>query len=187
MMRTPKAMALLTLLAAACGEPARPTPVHRPEPKAVPPPVNEEPKDAPAESIYVYTPVGKRDPFQNVFATKEVVRVVQPGRKATPLQKWSIDQLKLTMTMTGTSSPFAMVEAPDGRGYPVRVGEFVGQNWGKVTAIKRDELVITESITDNATGRVYPNNISMKIPKTPAEEQADELLREGQAMSRRGQ
>jgi type IV pilus assembly protein PilP len=174
-------LAGLALFAAACGETKPPPPAPRPaagKPAAVV--VPEETKETPAEAMYVYTPTGKRDPFLNVFAVKEVTKVVQPGRKPTPLQKWSIDQLRLAMTMTGTSSPFAMIEDPDGRGHAVRVGDFVGQNWGKVTGIKRDSLIITESITDHATGRVFPNNITLKIPKSEAEMRADELLREGQ-------
>ncbi len=171
---------------AACGDskpPPRPAAAPAPKP-AEKKPVEEAPAE-PAEAIYVYTPIGKRDPFQNVFAIKDVSKPRQPGRKPTALQKWSLDQLKLAMTMTGTSSPMAMIEDPEGRGHTVHVGDFLGQNWGKVTAIKRDELVVTETITDHATGRVYPNNLTLKIPKTDAELRAEELLRDGQAEARR--
>ena len=179
--------AALALLVAACGEEKRSAPPPRKvEVKAAPVAVVEETRAIAAESIYVYTPIGKRDPFQNVFAVKEVTRVKMPGRKPTALQKWTIDQLRLSMTMTGTSSPLAMLEDPEGRGHPVRVGDFIGQNWGKVTTIKRDQIVITESITDHATGRVYPSNITLKIPKSESEQRADELLREGQTASTGG-
>jgi type IV pilus assembly protein PilP len=184
MIRTLSALLVLGLLAA-CGESKPPpAPARKPEPKAEKPAVAEEPKDAPAEAIYVYTPIGKRDPFQNVFAVREVTKVAPPGRKPTPLQKWTIDQLRLSMTMTGASSPFAMMEDPEGRGHPVRIGDFIGQNWGKVTAIKRDQIVVTETITDHATGRVYPNNLVIKIPKTAVEEKAEELLRDGQGLAK---
>ncbi len=185
--RLPSALAALSLVLGACGEERRPpAPAKKPEARPAAAVVAEVPEGAPAESIYVYTPIGKRDPFQNVFAIKEVTKVKQPGRKPTALQKWSIDQLRLSMTMTGTSSPMAMIEDPEQRGHPVRLGDFVGQSWGKVTAIKRDQIVITESITDHATGRVYPNNITLKIPKSDAEQRADELLREGQTASSGG-
>jgi type IV pilus assembly protein PilP len=172
---------------AACGDTSPPPGAPKPAaPKPAPAAAAEEPKIEAPQAIYVYTPIGKRDPFENVFAVREVTKVKMPGRKPTPLQKWPIDRLKLTMTMTGTSTPFAMIEDPEGLGHPVRVGDFIGQNWGKVTAIKRDTVVITESITDHATGRVYPNSITIKIPKTPAEEKADELLKEGQASATTG-
>ena len=181
-MRRILAAALAGALGAACGDnKPPPAPARKTEPKPAPVAAVEEPKAEPVQSIYVYTPIGKRDPFQNVFAVREVTKVKMPGRKPTPLQKWSIDQMRLSMTMTGTSSPFAMIEDPEGRGHAVRLGDFVGQNWGKVTAIKRDEIIVTETITDHTTGRVYPSNITMKIPKSEAEQRADELLREGTA------
>ena len=184
MTRAIRPLLALVLLAAACGEPPPPPPPpKRAEVKPTPVVVTQEPAAAAPTAIYVYTPIGKRDPFQNVFAIKEVTKVKQPGRKPTPLQKWDIDQLRLSMTMTGTSSPFAMIEDPEGRGHPVRVGDFLGQNWGKVTAIKRDQLVVTETITDHSTGRVYPANRLLKIPRTPEELKAEELLKEGQQAS----
>jgi type IV pilus assembly protein PilP len=188
--RNPGARALVqalllaaTLAAAACGSSA-PPPRRAPPPPPAPKVLDDDlAAKGPPTTIYVYTPIGKRDPFQNVFAVKEVTAVKVPGRKPTPLQRWSLDQLKLSFVMTGTSSPMAMVDDPEGRGWPVRVGDFVGQNWGKVTSIQRDLIVVTETITDHATGRVYPSNISIKMPKDASELRADEMLREGETLS----
>lgn len=170
-------------LLSACGSSAPPP--RRALPPPPPPKVVDD--DAAAkeqpQTIYVYTPIGKRDPFQNVYAVKEVTQVKMPGRKPTPLQRWSLDQLKLTMAMTGTSSPLAMLEDPEGRGWPVRLGDFVGQNWGKVTSIQKDQIVVTETITDHATGRVYPSNIPIKMPRDANELRQDEMLREGETLS----
>ena len=181
-MRPVKSLLALLVVTAACGSSA-PPPRHASLP---PPPTKFTDDDATAkaqpQTIYVYTPIGKRDPFQNVFAVKEVTPVQVPGRKPTPLQRWSLDQLKLTMAMTGTASPMAMLEDPEGRGWPVRVGDFVGQNWGKVTSIQRDQIVVTETITDHATGRVYPSNIAIKMPKDATEIRSDELLRDGETL-----
>ena len=168
---------------AACGSSAPPP--RRALPPPPPPKFTED--DAATkvqpQTIYVYTPIGKRDPFQNVYAVKEVTAVKVPGRKPTPLQRWSLDQLRLSMAMTGTSSPMAMVEDPEGRGWPVRLGDFVGQNWGKVTSIQKDQIVVTETITDHATGRVYPSNIPIKMPRDANELKQDEMLREGETLS----
>lgn len=176
-------LAAAAALFAACGSSAPPPRRALPPP----PPVKLAEDDAAAnqqpQTIYVYTPIGKRDPFQNVYAVKEVTQVKMPGRKPTPLQRWSLDQLKLTMAMTGTSTPLAMLEDPDGRGWPVRLGDFVGQNWGKVTSIQKDQIVVTETITDHATGRVYPSNIPIKMPRDANELRQDEMLREGETLS----
>jgi type IV pilus assembly protein PilP len=181
--RPTQGLLLLLVLAAACGSSVPPP--RRALPPPPPPKFTED--DAATkvqpQTIYVYTPIGKRDPFQNVFAVKEVTAVKVPGRKPTPLQRWSLDQLRLTMAMTGTSSPMAMVEDPEGRGWPVRLGDFVGQNWGKVTSIQKDQIVVTETITDHATGRVYPSNIPIKMPRDANEIKQDEMLREGETLS----
>ncbi|HXN83585.1 MAG TPA: pilus assembly protein PilP [Myxococcales bacterium] len=183
MTRLTQRLLVLLVLVAACGSSAPPP--RRALPPPPPPKFTED--DAATkvqpQTIYVYTPIGKRDPFQNVYAVKEVTAVKVPGRKPTPLQRWSLDQLRLSMAMTGTSSPMAMVEDPEGRGWPVRLGDFVGQNWGKVTSIQKDQIVVTETITDHATGRVYPSNIPIKMPRDANEMKQDEMLREGETLS----
>jgi type IV pilus assembly protein PilP len=170
--------ALLLLAAAACGD--APPPPRRSAPPPPPPKrLEEEPPPQEQTSLYVYSPVNKRDPFQIVFAVAKANPQAASGRKPTPLQKWPLDALTVSMTVTGTSTPMAMLVDPEGRGWPVRIGDFVGQNWGKVTAIQRDQIVVTESITDHATGRVYPNNIPLKVPKTKEELEADDRLKQG--------
>jgi type IV pilus assembly protein PilP len=177
-----RAILALALLGAACGSPA-PAP-RRAAPAAAPAKTAAE-TDASQEqqTMYVYSPVGKRDPFQNIFGIHEgEARASPPGRKATPLQKWSLDQLRLALTVTGTASPMAMVEDPENRGWPVRLGDFVGKNWGKVTSIQRDQIVVTETITDHNTGRVYPQNITLQVPKSKEEQSDLKALQEGEAM-----
>jgi type IV pilus assembly protein PilP len=172
----------LAALAAACGSP--PPPSRAPRPAAQPTkPADETDASQQQQTMYVYSPVGKRDPFQNVFGLREgETRALPPGRKATPLQKWSLDQLRLALTVTGTASPLAMLEDPENRGWPVRVGDFVGKNWGKVTSIQRDQIVVTETITDHNTGRVYPQNITLQVPKSQGEQDDLKALREGEEM-----
>jgi len=177
-----RAILALALLGAACGSP--PPPPRRAAPAAAPAKTPAE-TDASQEqqTMYVYSPVGKRDPFQNVFGIREGEAHTRPeGRKATPLQKWGLDQLRLALTVTGTASPMAMVEDPENRGWPVRLGDFVGKNWGKVTSIQRDQIVVTETITDHNTGRVYPQNITLQVPQSKEEQSDLKALQEGEAM-----
>jgi Tfp pilus assembly protein PilP len=66
------------------------------------------------------------------------------AREFTAIQKWAADQFDLKFTMTGTASPKAMLTAPDGSAWLVGFGDYVGNNWGKITAIERDRVVVTE-------------------------------------------
>ena len=174
--------ACAALLGVACGSPPpaprRAAPVAAPAPKPI---TDDEIKPLVPTNIYVYSPIGKRDPFQNQSVPQGFGRAREnPGRLKTPLEKWALDQLRLSMTVTGTATPMAMVEDPDHRGWPVRLGDFIGQNGGKVTGIHRDEVVITETITDHSTGRVYPQNVKLTVPVTRDEERDMKALQEGE-------
>ncbi len=181
MKRLPSLAICALFLSAACGSP--PAPARRPATPAaaVKPVAEDEVKPVAPTSIYVYSPIGKRDPFQNMgVATAGIARQEIRGRTKMPLEKWSLDQLKLSMTVTGTASPLAMVEDPEHRGWPVRLGDFIGQNGGKVTGIHRDEVVITETITDHSTGRVYPQNVKLTVPVSKDEARDLNALQEGE-------
>jgi type IV pilus assembly protein PilP len=171
-------LSALLLLAAACGSP--PPPPRRAAAPVAPKPVEEEQKADVPTNIYVYSPIGKRDPFQSTAAAGTSLRADVRGRAKTPLEKWPLDMLKLSLTMTGTASPLAMVEDPEHRGWAVHLGDFVGQNGGKVTGIHRDEVVVTETITDHSTGRVYPVNVKLSVPVDKSEEADLKALQEGE-------
>ncbi len=175
------ALALATAAVAACGSPA-PPPRRAPPPAPVQPkPMEEDVTPKAPTNIYVYSPIGKRDPFQNALAPQGL-SAIDTGRRKTPLEKWSLDQLKLSLTVTGTATPLAMVEDPDHRGWTIRLGDFIGKNGGKVTGIHRDEIVVTETITDHSTGRVYPQNVKLVLPQTKDEERDMKMLQEGEQL-----
>ncbi len=134
------------------------------------------------EAEYVYNPIGKRDPFRSPFVD---VVVIDPGdggekgtRKSGPLQRWGVEQLALRATITGTGSPMAMLVDPDGVGHVVRRGALVGKNWGKVTAIRRDCIVITEQLRD-ASGAVTAVKSQRCLPKTDREIKMEKQLAKG--------
>jgi type IV pilus assembly protein PilP len=172
----------LAMAATACGSPP-PPPRRAAAPAPVAKPTDDTDLSQQQQTMYVYSPIGKRDPFQNVVGAREQETRLRPeGRTPTALQKWSLDQLRLALTVTGTASPMAMLEDPEMRGWPIRIGDFVGKNWGKVTSIQRDQIVVTETITDRNTGRVYPQNITIQVPQSKAEESDLKALKEGEQM-----
>ncbi len=128
---------------------------------------------------YVYTPIGKRDPFRNLLLQKEGKIALPQSGKSTPLQKWEIDQLVLRMTVTATSSPMAVIEDPEGRGWTVRLNDFVGKHFGKVKAIRRDEIEVQELIQDRSTGQVFPVKVPMRLKQDEAQAKELEELRQG--------
>lgn len=171
----------IAALGAACGEQVPPPRVAPPRTTTTTAADDSAAAEQAAQDAYVYTPIGKRDPFRNTLEPAHdqgnLPNVAQ-AIHVTPLQKWEIDQLSLVMTVTATSQPYAMVEDPDGRGWSVRLGDFVGKHFGKVTAIRRDEVIVTEVTQDRSTGRVYPQQLPLRMKADDAELKARELMKD---------
>ncbi len=158
-----KRLVTLCVVLAACGSPS-PAPVAKPPPP--PKPAVAAPELAPpvAES-YSYSPIGKRDPFRSPIDDLILTNNIE-NRCA--LCKWEVDQLHLVAVVTGTGSPVAMVEDPDGVGHVVRQGTQVGKHNGKVTNIGKADLLVVENNRD-AFGKLISNKTVLKIPRNPAD------------------
>ncbi|NMB76949.1 MAG: pilus assembly protein PilP [Myxococcales bacterium] len=131
--------------------------------------------DLPEESTpvvtYIYTPVGKRDPFRSQYKTLTPEKAKTSELSATcPLCKFELDQLKLVAIISGMAQPSAMVEDPTGKGWVIRIGTRIGKNAGRVFRIKPDEVVIAEDYRDY-NQRPVTNYISIFLKK--AEEKQD--------------
>lgn len=135
--------------AAAVAATATPTPTPTPE---------EESEES------SYNPIGKRDPFKSFLAEE-----LAPGQQKalTPLQRYDIDQMSLIGIIWGISTPRAMVITPDGKGYVVQKGTLIGKNWGKVSRITQDEVIISEEFRD-FEGKLIVHEIPLKMPKPEA-------------------
>ncbi len=180
--RIPILVALLVL--AGCGEQVA-APTASSTPKPAPAPAKKDPASAqdPAKQVeasvpmieYAYSPVGKRDPFRSVLDEKQGPQ--ESGGPDThncgPLCKWELEQLKLVAVISGVSNPLAMVEDPNGRGYIVRRGTFVGKRNGKVTQIRAGEVVVTEIYKDQM-GKPHINPVPIKLPTDEKEKSPED-------------
>ena len=130
------------------------------QPQAVAPEKKSDDLDAMGtEEEYVYNPIGKRDPFRTFIATVEDEGIRSP----TPLQRYEIDQYKLTGIIWGVDRPRALVEDPEGVGHVVELGTYIGKNWGKVTQITSNVVVVTEEyLTPDGALVVNPIEIALK-------------------------
>ena len=154
-------LAVVAWLAAGCDDkkPPRPPAFNPPAAAAAPAPVVAE--ESSAAPTYIYTPIGKRDPFKSAYKVKITQKDKAPGGILT---KYEIDQLKLTAIISGISRPRAQVELPDGKGVTIRVGTRIGKNFGRVVRIKHDEVIVSEDYRD-WSGRKVTNYIHMKIQR----------------------
>ncbi len=159
-------LALLLVPMAGCGGGGGPTAAPtRPAAKKDTGPVETIAEEEPAEeegARYSYNSIGKRDPFRS-FIAKEVV-VVGDGGPLGPLQLHDIDAYQLRGIVWNIQAPRALVEDPDGIGHVVELGTLIGRNWGKVTQIKPEEVIITEEYRDPIENELIINEITMRLP-----------------------
>ncbi|MCX7943657.1 MAG: pilus assembly protein PilP [Deltaproteobacteria bacterium] len=117
------------------------------------------------EEAYVYTPVGKRDPFRPFFMDIKVSkRAEDRTTPLTELETYDIEQLRLTSIISGIEQPMAMVEDPTGKGHTLVVGTLIGKNGGRVARIKRDEVIIEEEFIDSEGKRIV-SKVVLKLPE----------------------
>ena len=108
---------------------------------------------------YSYNPIGKRDPFRSFFKTAGPEAITSP----TPLQRYEVDQYALVGVVWGISTAKAMVQDPEQVGHVVEAGTYIGKNWGKVTQINSDSIVVTEEY-QTIDGELVTNQIVMELP-----------------------
>jgi len=132
--------------------------------------------DAP-QFVYVYNPVGKRDPFRAEADVPHGGLGDEPANKecSEPLCIYDLEQLSLVGVVSGDANPVAMLEAPDHVGHIIRRNSRVGKQGGKVTAISSDCIVVTEYF-QTPDGRVNPNKVNLCVKKDEALEKTMDLF-----------
>jgi Tfp pilus assembly protein PilP len=124
------------------------------------------------QNSYRYDAGGRRDPFESLV--KETPPLVQPGpviepaRVRGPLERFDLSSLTLSGIVWGGLGRRAIIRAPDGKGYFVTVGMYMGQNGGQIVAIEDDRVVITEKHRD-VKGKIFEKTLT--IPLRPKEKQ----------------
>lgn len=146
----------------ACSDPKPPP--SRPAARGKPQPKVEEKAAEPevVEEEYVFSPVGKRDPFRPYLERFAVDAAMAPDPLCGPLCQWDLDQLRLVGIVSGLASPLGMLEDPKGSGYTVRRGTSIGKGNGKVTEILRDRIIVTE-YRRLGTGEVVPVETELRL------------------------
>ncbi|HEU4889039.1 MAG TPA: pilus assembly protein PilP [Thermoanaerobaculia bacterium] len=100
----------------------------------------EEPESADA---YRYDPQGRRDPFRSLIGPTPKI---DAGSRPEGLPGFLIDELKLQGIFKTRQGFTAMVNAPDNKGYSVRVGDKVLD--GEVIRITATSVVFRQEVND---------------------------------------
>jgi len=97
---------------------------------------------APARPTYVYEIKGRRDPFRPLIEPR--VKAVKTGQKA-GLAALEVNEIKLSGIIWEQRGFLALVEAPDGKGYVLRVNDTIGGD-------ARVSKITPESVTFEVRG-----------------------------------
>ena len=96
--------------------------------------------EATSSGEFTYNPGVRRDPFAPLIRRDEPTVAIQPTRRPEalrgPLERYELRQLRLIAVVVVQGNPRAMVAAPDGKSYTVKVDDFIGINGGKVKDIQ---------------------------------------------------
>lgn len=157
------AAATLLLTGTGCGDDEPVAAAKKPAAAVKPAPVVAPVSDgiAIASVPYTYSRNDLRDPFRAPDMDARQA-VVEASSCREPLCAFGLEQLSLVAVVTGGPNPLAMVEDPQGRGFNVRRNSRVGNKEGRVTAIRRDEITITEFWT-GPDGKKNPSHVSLKL------------------------
>jgi Tfp pilus assembly protein PilP len=88
----------------------------------------------------------------------------------TPLQRYTLAELKLVAVIVAGDQSKAMVEDGKGDGYILSKGTLIGTKHGEVADIKQNEVVIVEKEINPSTGGVIQKRVSLVLHKSEEEE-----------------
>jgi type IV pilus assembly protein PilP len=70
------------------------------------------------------------------------------------LEQYSLDTMKMVGSMQETGTMFGLVQTKDGLVHRVTVGNYIGQNDGKITAITPSKIDVREIVPDGLGGYI---------------------------------
>lgn len=110
-----------------------------------------------------FVPIGydqkdRADPF-NAMKLQSALAKMKPGnghgvqpdldRRKEALESIALDTLKMVGTMNKGKEHFALLEVDSKAVYPVKVGSYIGENFGRITKITDDRIEIKEIYLDS--------------------------------------
>jgi len=103
---------------------------------------------------FTYNDQDKRDPFSP--SQDELTQASGPrpdeGRAREPLEAFSLDSLRMVGTIGAGTMMEALVKDPGGVIHRVHTNEYIGQNYGRVTAITGDHVDLVELVSNGNGG-----------------------------------
>ncbi len=116
------------------------------------------PQIKPHES-FLYVDAGRRNPFVKAPTNTKPIggaigALLDPRRNREPLEEFPLDSLRLVGTLTLSGQPFALIKDPTAVVHRVTIGNYMGQNYGKIVTISDSEVSLREIVPDGFGGYI---------------------------------
>lgn len=104
------------------------------------------------------------DPFKARKAqSKEGALQPNTNRPKEALEAFPLESLKYVGSLSRSKSTFALIKTPDNTIQQVKVGNYVGPNFGLVTQINESDIVVKEIVQDDLSGDWIERNASINL------------------------
>jgi len=107
---------------------------------------------------FTYEAGDRRSPFmpdtpqRRVRNNPDAVEGPDPNRPREFLEQFPLDTLRMVGTLNVRGTTFGLVQGADGLIHRVTVGNHMGQNYGRITAISPSEIQLVEIVADGLGG-----------------------------------
>lgn len=110
--------------------------------------------EIPDYEAIVYSQADQRSPFlapsrQDAGPTpRESELAPNPDRPKGVLEAYALSELELVGTLTVGGRPSALVRAPGGQVHRLTIGDYMGQNYGRIVTITEASVGLVETVLD---------------------------------------
>jgi type IV pilus assembly protein PilP len=113
----------------------------------------EQPPQIKPYEPFAYNAFDLPDPFKprKIEPAKSTSKLAPDlARRKEPLEAYPLEALNMVGTLQRERTMFALVRTPEKDLYQVRAGNYLGQNFGVVTAVTDNEIKLKELVQDGA-------------------------------------
>lgn len=116
--------------------------------------VDDLPEVKPYSAFVFNADASLSDPFRSRKAKASSAGSLQPNlnRPRESLEAFPLESLKYVGLLSKKKLTYALIETPDKSVQQVRVGSYLGQNFGVVTSITESNIALKEIVQDDLTG-----------------------------------